>query len=79
MFSSVLGGAEPASFAEATLNGWAPDGGPLRRDARGRPGRGHDRESSQAKKPHRLEEICCSRLTCLCVFLGARCAVFCLS
>ena len=27
MFSSVLGGAEPASFAEATLNGWAPDGG----------------------------------------------------
>ena len=27
MFSSVLGGAEPASFAEAALNGWAPDGG----------------------------------------------------
>ena len=27
MFSSVLGGAEPASFADAALNGWAPDGG----------------------------------------------------
>ena len=27
MFSSVLGDSDPASFAEATLNGWAPDGG----------------------------------------------------
>jgi len=26
-FVSVLGGAEPASFSEAVLNGWAPDGG----------------------------------------------------
>jgi len=25
-FVSVLGGAEPASFSEAVLNGWAPDG-----------------------------------------------------